>query len=121
MHPIFEILMIFLCAAGLVILGWYLFGRLAAPVGEKAGGPVYAVVPAAGSGENLERNLRGLHWLEDGGWARMTIVIADGGLNEQGRSAAAALLTRVPEAVICPADRLGELVTARLEGEGRAD
>jgi len=115
LHPILEILMVLLCAAGLVALGWYLFGRLVSPAGGGAAGPVYAVVPACGEGENLEQSLRGLQWLREGDWARFTIVIADGGLDEQGRTAAAILLERTPEAVLCPVEQLGELVAARME------
>ena len=107
MHEILQVLLALLAAAGLLALGWVLFGKLVTPVGEN-GGPVYAVVPADGGGEHLEQDVKGLLWLRGGELARFTIVIADGGLNETGRRVAAALLTGGRGVVLCP---MGQLET----------
>ena len=106
-----EVAVALLAAAGLMGLGWILFGRLLTPVGGPNGGPVYAVVPAAGDGETLEYDVNGLLWLRGGELARFTIVIADQGLSDAGRAVAAALLARSTGLVVCPAERLAEYIS----------
>ena len=91
---------VILAAAGLLSLGWLLFGRLVRPAG--GAGQVYAVVPAAGDGAGLEQTVKGLLWLRDGELARFTVVIADDGLDETGRAVAAALLAGSRGVVLCP-------------------
>ena len=110
MNPILEVVLILLAAAGLLGLGWVLFGRLVCPVGS---GGVYAVIPASGDGANLEQDVKGLLWLRGGELARFTIVIADGGLNAAGRAAASALLARDRGLVVCPMERLSEYIGTR--------
>ncbi|MTS91653.1 hypothetical protein GMD93_11545 [Pseudoflavonifractor sp. BIOML-A4] len=110
MHFVLEALVALLAACGLLALGWIAFGRLLAPVGGKDGGAVYAVVPAGGDGETLEHDVTGLLWLRGGNLARFTIVIADRGLTDQGRTVAAILTERDSGVVGCPAEKLGELV-----------
>ncbi len=113
MHPVLEVLLALLCAAGLLALGWVLFGRLLTPVGGRSGGPVCAVVPAAGDGETLEHDVRGLCWLRGGNLADFTIIIADAGLDDGGRAAAAALLDRTPGLVYCPMEQLSACVDSQ--------
>ena len=81
MNAIWQVLLALLAAAGLLSLGWLLFGRLVRPAG--GAGQVYAVVPAAGDGAGLEQTVKGLLWLRDGELARFTVVIADDGLEER--------------------------------------
>lgn len=102
-----ETLGVLLAGAGLFIFGWLLLGRLLAPVGM---GTV-AVLPARGDGGRLEQEVRGLLWLRWSGLARPAIVVADCGLDEDGRALAAALQRRTPEILICPAGQLGALLT----------
>jgi len=103
LNAIWQVLLALLAVVGLLALGWLLFGKLVTPVG---GGPVYAVVPAAGDGEHLEQDVKGLLWLRGGELARFTIVIADSGLNDTGRRVAAALLTGSRGMVLCPMEQL---------------
>ena len=51
MNAIWQVLLALLAVVGLLALGWLLFGKLVTPVGGGGGGPVYAVVPAAGDGD----------------------------------------------------------------------
>lgn len=102
-----ETLGVLLAGAGLFIFGWLLLGRLLAPIGTK--GPIWAVLPAAGGGEGLEHDLRGLLWLRASGMACLRVVIADCGLNDEGR-ALAQLLSRQEDVAVCPAEQVGELV-----------
>ena len=111
MDGIWQEVLALLAAAGLLALGWALFGKLLAPAG--ADGPVYAVVPAAGDGGGLEQAVKGLLWLRGGDLARFTIVIADSGLDPAGRARAAALLARDRGIVLCPADRLGAYISGK--------
>lgn len=109
MNAVLQVILALLAAVGLLALGWMLYGRLVTPVGEL--GPVYAVLPAAGDGERLEQEVKGLLWLRSGALARATIVIADGGLSPAGRAVAAALLRDATGVVLCPAEGLGEYLT----------
>ena len=106
MNAIWQVLLALLAVVGLLALGWLLFGKLVTPVGGGGGGPVYAVVPAAGDGEHLEQDVKGLLCLRGGELARFTIVIADSGLNDTGRRVAAALLTGSRGMVLCPMEQL---------------
>lgn len=103
-----EMLGVLLLGAGLFILGWLLLGRLLAPIGTKA--PVIAVIPAAGDGGGLEHDLRGLLWLRGSGMACLRIVIADCGLNEEGRELARLLAQRETAVVCCPGDSVEPLI-----------
>ena len=53
MQEILQAVFALLAAAGLLALGWLLLGRLVTPIGD-TGGPVYAVVPAAGDGSGAD-------------------------------------------------------------------
>lgn len=110
MHFIFEIVACLLAAAGLLALGWLVFGRLLAPVGGSAGGRVYAVIPASGDAETLEHDVSGLLWLRGGGLAHFTIVIADAGLTPAGQAVASVLAGRGSGVVLCSAERLAQYV-----------
>ena len=103
-----EILLALLAAAGLLAMGWILFGKLVTPAGIHT--RVYAVIPASGGGEGLEQAVEGLLWLRGGELARFSIVIADCGLNPQGRAAAAALSLR--GAAVCPLESLPACLSA---------
>lgn len=103
-----ETLGILLAGAGLFIFGWLLLGRLLAPIGAK--GPVIAVLPAAGAGEALEHDLRGLLWLRGSGMACLRVIIADCGLNEEGRALARLLARREEDVVFCTAAEAGGLI-----------
>ena len=111
MDGILQVLLALLAAAGLLALGWAIFGQLVTPVGAIS--PVYAVVPADGDGAGLEQAVKGLLWLRGGELARFTIVIADNGLDESGRAVAAALLTDATGVVVCPGDRLGAYILGK--------
>ena len=64
MELFLQVLAALLIVAGLLGLGWLLFGKLVAPVGAE--GRVFAVVPAAGDAETLEHDIQGLLWLRGG-------------------------------------------------------
>lgn len=108
MQLFLEALAALLAGAGLFLLGRLLLGRLHTPAGARA--PVFAVVAARGGGEDLERDVRGLLWLHGSELARLTVVLADCGLNDEGRAVARLLHRQHPQVLLCPAERVGALV-----------
>lgn len=110
MRYFLEVLGILLAGAGLFMLGWLGLGRLLSPCGARTA--VWAVLPASGEGDPLERDVRSLLWLRENGMARLTVVIADCGLSESGRSAAALLTRREADVLLCPVEQVGELLSA---------
>lgn len=111
MHIVLEIVAAVLIAAGLLGLCWLAFGRLLAPVGKADRS--MAVVPASGDGEGLEQEVRGLLWLKSGNMAKFTVVIADCGLNDRGRTLAALLQEWEPALVCCKAEELGRYIQGK--------
>lgn len=109
MQNFIETLAALLTGAGLFLLGWMLAGRLLTPVG--ADGPAFAVLPASGDGARLERDVKGLLWLQGSGLTRLTVVIADCGLNEEGRAIALLLQRREPGVVLCSPGQLEQLMS----------
>lgn len=105
MRIVMEVVIAFLAAGGLLVLGWFLFGRLLVPV---TGESVFAVVSAEGAGERLEHDVAGLLWIRSGGLAKFTIVIVDDGLDSAGLAVAAALLDRESGVLFCASGRLEE-------------
>ena len=112
MELFLQVLAALLIVAGLLGLGWLLFGKLVAPVGAE--GRVFAVVPAAGDAETLEHDIQGLLWLRGGDLARFTVVNADYGLRGQGRILALLLQRREPGLVFWRGGGLGELLERNL-------
>ena len=92
MQIVLEAALALLIVFGLLGLGWLLFGKLVAPVGEE--GRVFAVIPARGDAETLEHDVQGLLWLRGSDLAAFTVVIADYGLSDQGRILALLLQRR---------------------------
>lgn len=103
-----ETLGVLLAGAGLFIFGWLLLGRLLAPIGTK--GPIVAVLPAAGDGQTLEHDLRGLLWLRQSGMACLRVVIADCGLSGEGRELAGMLSRREEDIIFCPAAEVANFI-----------
>jgi hypothetical protein len=102
MKVIGEVMVALLAAGGLLTICWLLFGRLLIPVGNDDRAPVYAVIPASGSGDGLEYAVDGLLWLRGADLMCISIVVVDDGLNECGIAAAQALQRREPGLIFCP-------------------
>ena len=105
-----EILLALLAVAGLFALAWILFGRLLSPIGQLTR-PVWAILPADGDGEALERTVDNLLWLQSGNLARFRILIADVGLSETGLATAMALRDRTPGLIFCSLRQVEEFIT----------
>ncbi|MCI2106391.1 MAG: hypothetical protein LKK00_06665 [Intestinimonas sp.] len=94
-----QIVLSLLAVFGLFSLGWLLFGRLLAPSVWTS--PVFAVIPARGNGVSLEQTVKGLLWLRAGNLQRYTILIADYGLDAEGRTVADLLAADHPGVAVC--------------------
>lgn len=104
LHAILEIILSLLAVFGLFSLGYLAFGKALAPDGR--GESAYAVVPAKGDGAALEQTVKGLLWLRGGELQRYTVVIADAGLDAEGRTVASLLANQEPKVVFCPMEEL---------------
>ena len=105
MGPIVEGCLALLCAAGIVVLVWLLFGWLVRP------SPVHTlqvILPGRGDGEPLEGDLRWLSWLRRAGLFRGEAVIWDAGLTPEGRELALRLSLRWSWVTCCPSGALEE-------------
>lgn len=98
MNGFLEILGVLLAAAGVLALGWFWFGRLVTPL---PAGRAHAVVSACGSGGDLERTVRGLLWMQSSGASCGGIVIADLGLDAEGRAIAQRIAEEHIDVLLC--------------------
>ena len=96
------------CAAGLALLGWWLFGLLLRPL---PGRSAKVVLPGRGDGEALEQQVRSFLWLRGMGLLRCPIIIADAGLTPAGWELALRLTARWPEVILWPAGDLGDYIS----------
>lgn len=106
MNALLEIGITLLAAVGAVALGWKLFGALVTPLPS---GCAHLVVTGWGSGEELERTVRGLDWLQ-GGRRCGRVVVADLGLNQHGLAVVEALARDGLDIALCPGEQLHELL-----------
>lgn len=66
----------------------------------------WTVVWGSGGGEGLEQRVRSLMWLRSCGLLSCAIVVADGGLDEEGRALAVRLVGRYPALILCSRQEL---------------
>ena len=95
------------CAAGLALLGWWLFGLLLRPL---PGHGAYLVLPGRDEGEGLEQQVRACIWLRGLGLLSCPVVIADAGLTPQGWELALRLTARWPDVILWPAGGLEDCI-----------
>lgn len=98
MELVLGVILAVLCLVGLCCGLCMMYARLLLP--ERAQG-TSTVVWAAGAGEELELRVRSLMWLQECGLLRCHVVIANGGLNEEGRAVAERLVMRYPTLTLC--------------------
>lgn len=98
MELVLGVVLAGLCLAGLCCGLCMMYARLLLPDGGQG---TCAVVWAAGTGEELELRVRSLMWLQECGVLRCRVVIADGGLDPEGRAVADRLLMRYPALSLC--------------------
>lgn len=100
---IWKAFLTLLVLAGLCCIVCILYGRLLRPHSAQG---TWAVVWGFGAGEGLEQRVRSLMWLRSCGLLCCTVVVADGGLDEEGRALAARLAGRYPGLTLCSRQEL---------------
>lgn len=98
MHMLLEAVLTLFGLAGMCCIVCILYSFLLRP---HAPGGTWAVVWGVDCGEGLEQRVRSLMWLQSCGLLRCAVVVADGGLNEDGRALAVRLAGRYPGLTLC--------------------
>ena len=93
-----DILLVFLAAAGILLLLWCLLGLLLSPV---FGRDMVTYCYEKGDGDELEQRARAYGWLRDGRISGGRLVIVDCGLTEQGLERVRRLRERYPWLEYC--------------------
>ena len=95
---VLEILFALLACVGLMYICWLLFGRCLRPCNSPK---AFTLIPATGTGAELEQTLRGLLWLRQWDLWEGNILIADCGLTEEGKQLAHLLCANTPNTHLC--------------------
>ena len=89
--------------AGLCCTACLLYSQMLRPHSARG---TWAVVWGFGGGEGLEQRVRSLMWLQSCGLLRCAVVVADAGLDEDGRALAIRLTGRYPALTLCSRQEL---------------
>ena len=103
MYPFWLGLFILMCMVGSCCALCLFYGKLLCPA---AGRDLWAVVWGSGAGDGLEQRVRCLAWLQNCGLRRCAVVVADGGLDADGRALAARLAGCYPGVILCSRQEL---------------
>lgn len=102
-----DLLLIFLAAAGVILVLWCLLGLLLLPV---FGCSMVTLYYVKGDGEDLEQKTRAYSWLREGRLSGGRMVIVDCGLTEQGIGRTYLLRKRYPWVEYCTRDSLTDYI-----------
>ena len=89
--------------AGLCCIACLLYGQMLRPHSEQG---TSTVIRGVGAGEELERHIRSLMWLQECGLLRSAVIVVDNGLNAEGRALAVRLAGRYPTLTLCTREEL---------------
>lgn len=103
MYVILEVLLAVLVLVCTCCIACVLYSELLRPHSAQG---IWAVVWGVGAGEGLEQRVRSLIWLRSCGLLCCNLVLADGGLDENGRALAARLAGRYPGLTLCTRQEL---------------
>lgn len=103
MHVFFGSVLVLICMAGLCCIACLLYSKMLRPPSAQG---TLAVVWGVGAGEELEQRVRSLVWLQECGLLRCDLVVADAGLNADGRALATRLAGRYPTLTLCTREEL---------------
>ena len=98
MGTFWDILLAVVCAAGLALVGWWLFGLLLRPL---PGREVKVVLPGRGDGEGLEQQVRILRGMRRERNVFSLILLVDCGLSEEGKKLSRLLAKQDRWVTIC--------------------
>ena len=93
-------------AAASVIFGlvWSIYGKLRTPVRSVQKTEVHTILSVRDGAEGLEQTVEGLIWLQKNGTIEGQILIADCGMDEEGRELARLAVKKYGKIAICKAE-----------------
>ena len=89
---------------------WSLLDSLKTPVRPGQSTGVTTVVTAQGNGEGLEQTLKSLIWLQENGTVPGQIILADAGLNEEGKILTRLIVKKYTGVVVCNAEEVAQWI-----------
>ena len=90
---------------------WSLLGSLKTPVRSGQSTGVTTVVTVQDSGEGLEQTLKSLIWLQENGTMPGQIILADAGLNDEGKILTRLIVKKYTGVVVCNAEEVAQWLT----------
>ena len=117
---VWQIILCFLAACGLVMVIWVFLGARMLPLRPKAGS-LLLLWRAAGGEPELRRTYEALSWLRESGLAPQTMVIWDDGLDDGARRAAAAIARADPRVHVADGAQILQIVRESTDGRGTDD
>ena len=103
--PIFLQITITLVAMAVAFWAfWSVYGKLRTPVRSIQGTEVHTVLTVRDGAEGLEQTLEGIMWLRQNGAMEGQILIADCGMDEEGRELARLAVKKYGKIAICKAE-----------------
>ena len=103
MYVLFGCILALNFLAGLCCIVCLLYGQMLRPHSDQG---TLTVVWGVGAGEELERHVRSLMWLQECGLLRCAVIVVDDGLNQEGLALVAQLAERYPALVLCTRQEL---------------
>ena len=101
---IFVQLLVSLASVSLMFgVFWLVFGTMRTPVRSGQGAEICTIISVHGSADGLEQTLKGLNWLTENGVLVGRIIIADCGLNDDGRELCGFALKKYAKVTLCRA------------------
>ena len=102
--------------AGAVLFGafWALHGKLRTPIrGMRGTTAVHTVLSVRDGADGLEQTIEGLMWLMQNGTIEGQILIADCGMNEEGRELARLAVKKYGKIAICKAEDVKQWIAEK--------
>lgn len=117
---IWQTILCFLAACGLVMVIWVFLGARILPLRPKMG-TMILLWRAAGGEAELRKTYEALSWLRESGLTPQTMVIWDDGLDECARCAAAAMARADLRVRVADGAQILEIVRESTDGRGTDD
>ncbi len=107
-----DILIALFAAIGILAVLWFVIGKILTPAPAVPSG-LFEVLPASGDGHQLEQQVRSILWQNYCQGISCPLILADMGLDGEGRKAAQCLTRRWPAVQLCKGEELGTLLSQK--------
>ena len=94
---------------------WSAFGKLRMPVRSTGEMRVHTILSVRGRAEGLEQAIEGLIWLEQNRSMDGKILIADCGMDDEGRTLVQLAVKKHKKIIICKAEDVGQWIVEKAE------